>query len=546
MFYEAFEIDKLLICIVCNRKLEDPRILPCGKSFCHKCIEEKLLEPNTNRINCQNCGNAHEKPLNQIGFPQNLEVAKIVRLKSNEVFRGKLVKDFKTKSSLVKERADKLHSSLIGETGKNMIRFRCDKVRKDTKEALDEAHSRLDEFFKIFTREIEAYESECEKELELIQQNRTDIDKIVNESNEYYKKAHTILKQFQYDESELNDLLAEADELLTHLDKTSKKLECDMFKSVALKFVKNPKQTDLALIGQIKRQNTSLHYLENISNLIELDLLPKLSDINQETPLFTVEPFKNSSILCVYRAKDRNLNFSCLNKDGKMVLERKRLINDEKFLEIKYFQCYTVNNANVCVYTEEKQLDATSSLYRLRSYDKNLNPIMSIELLQAVDYLSTHDTTLFLVSKDNEKNRFYNVASYTPKLELIKKHGQGNKLKPYYFPDSLLTFHVSNQYFIITEPNENKESLEKITLINRDTGSIERTFIAKQPFNDCSIYLGEFILLFNLKSKTISAYNFECNLVNETKISEKVDILAFCLNREVYFLNENKIKLYFC
>jgi hypothetical protein len=542
MFYEAFEIDSLLICKICNKKLDDPRILPCGKSFCNKCVES-IFDSKTNKVNCSNCGDVHDKPSTS-GFPQNLEVAKIVRLKSNEVFRGKLVKDFKEKSNIVLEKAEQFQKEL--DSGEMSIRDQCAIVRNETKQAIDEAHCKLDEFFKQFTKEIDIYETECQKELELIQQKRVDLSKVIDESNEYHKKSQNILKQFQYDESELKNLIDEGDKLLDTLEKTNDKIKCDIFNNVKLKFIKNLDHLESSLIGQIKRQDMNLYFLENMSNFNELDLLPKLPDINQETPLFTVEPFKTSKILCVYRAKNKNLNISCLNKEGKILMEQKCLINDEKFLEIKYFQCYTLANVNACIYTEEKHSNQTTSLlYKLRSYDKNLNLISSLELKHSIEYFATHGSILFSASKDSKKDSFYILTMYSPKLEPIQKIGQGNKLLPFYFPDTLLSFFVSENYFIINEPIEGKDFLEKITIINRSKGTVENTFNAK-PFNDCSIYLGKYILLFNLGSKTIYAYDFAGGLIDETKLDEKlqVDILTFCLNKKVYFLNENKIKLY--
>jgi hypothetical protein len=39
MFYQADKIDSILICSVCDNKMVDPRILPCGRSVCHRCVD---------------------------------------------------------------------------------------------------------------------------------------------------------------------------------------------------------------------------------------------------------------------------------------------------------------------------------------------------------------------------------------------------------------------------------------------------------------------------------------------------------------------------
>ena len=68
MFYQADNIDSILICEVCDIKLVDPRLLPCGKSVCHRCVDI-LADSDKKRIKCQNCGKTHEIP--DEGFPKN-------------------------------------------------------------------------------------------------------------------------------------------------------------------------------------------------------------------------------------------------------------------------------------------------------------------------------------------------------------------------------------------------------------------------------------------------------------------------------------------
>lgn len=39
MFYSTGQVKELLICSVCENAFTDPRVLPCGETFCNKCIE---------------------------------------------------------------------------------------------------------------------------------------------------------------------------------------------------------------------------------------------------------------------------------------------------------------------------------------------------------------------------------------------------------------------------------------------------------------------------------------------------------------------------
>ena len=71
------------------------------------------------------------------------------------------------------------------EAGDAQIRDRCDKTRNDMQLAIEEAKSELDNIHKEFMDEIDEYEKQCQEKFKLIQQNKADIDKIQNESNEF-------------------------------------------------------------------------------------------------------------------------------------------------------------------------------------------------------------------------------------------------------------------------------------------------------------------------------------------------------------------------
>jgi hypothetical protein len=82
MFYQADQIDSILICSVCDNKMVDPRILPCGKSVCHKCVDV-IADTDKKRIKCHNCGKIHEIP--DDGFAKNLSLQELLEFEQKEV-----------------------------------------------------------------------------------------------------------------------------------------------------------------------------------------------------------------------------------------------------------------------------------------------------------------------------------------------------------------------------------------------------------------------------------------------------------------------------
>jgi hypothetical protein len=153
MFYQAEKIDTILICTVCENKMVDPRILPCGKSVCHRCVDI-LVDTGKKRIKCQNCGKIHEIP--DGGFYINQIVQEILNCEAKEVLDSNHIEEFKKCLEILNFTKQTIESTL--ECGDSKIRDHCDKVRNDMQLAIEQAHAKLDEFHKDFMHEIDNHE----------------------------------------------------------------------------------------------------------------------------------------------------------------------------------------------------------------------------------------------------------------------------------------------------------------------------------------------------------------------------------------------------
>lgn len=85
MFYKANEIEEELTCSICSSRFKDPRIVPCGYSYCQTCIRSQT---NRNSFECPGCGLAHEVVNNQNGFPSNFALAKLATKSCGQVYRN--------------------------------------------------------------------------------------------------------------------------------------------------------------------------------------------------------------------------------------------------------------------------------------------------------------------------------------------------------------------------------------------------------------------------------------------------------------------------
>ena len=256
MFYEESLINKLLICHVCECQLEDPRVLPCGKSICNKCVD--FLTPNESKkhIKCQNCQETHDIPSN--GFPKNRELAELVGIKPDEVSRGKIATEFKRICKLMSEKTKNLQLNL--EIGETQIRERCDDVRNRVQQAIEEAHMKLDEFHGELMQEIDLHEKKCVSSFKLLRREKA--DELLSESYDFQVKSSEILKQFVIDDLKLDASMKEATLLLTTLESAAEAFEREVYQDGVISFAKNYAFSK-EVVGQIKFKNRDLVFLEN-------------------------------------------------------------------------------------------------------------------------------------------------------------------------------------------------------------------------------------------------------------------------------------------
>jgi hypothetical protein len=270
MFYQADKIETILICTICDNKMVDPRLLPCGMSVCHRCVDI-LADTDKNRIKCQNCAKTHEIP--DEGFYINQIVQEMLKFEAKEVLQSNHIKEFKKLLDILNATKQSIESTL--ECGDATIRDHCDKVRNDMQLAIEQAHAKLDEFHKDFMEEIDNHEKECQAKFKTIQQNKADIENALNESNEFLARSDHLLKQFNIDQTDLATMFESAHSILTNLEQIKDGIQREMFNESHLKFEKQ-KSIDSSVIGKIVKQNIELYFLENIENMRELDFISKI------------------------------------------------------------------------------------------------------------------------------------------------------------------------------------------------------------------------------------------------------------------------------
>ena len=540
MFYQAENINSVLICFVCENKLDDPRLLPCGKSVCNKCVD--LLSDTEKRIvKCQHCGKTHEIP--QEGFPIILALKDLLDIEAKDVSQSKQIDEFKSLLDSLKLKIKSVES--IFKTGDAQIRDHCDKVRNSTQLAIEEAHLKLDEIHKEFFSGIDQHESICQEKFKLIHQNKEAIEKVVNESNQFIEQANQLIKQFKIDDKDLKAVLSRTHFISNDLEKIEDKLETDLYDGCLLKFVKQ--KFESTSIGTITKQEKELYFMENISSIRKLDFEPNKS-LSRWDPI--IRPFKNNTFLILVDTNN-NLNVICTDRRGSVLYEKKNLIKSEK---IEYFLEKNIvisPNGTIFFFSEEKHVGIEICVLKIRSFDEDFNYNSSIQL----DYDPSRlwGSNKIILTGENicvlnkcESALYKTISVYNSNLDLVEKIGQADRTLPYFFSPNVECLLVSDQYFITVEPTQldDDEELDdsepsKIVLLNRGTGLVERFFLINEYFREMVLYLDKYILTMN-NDRVLKSYNLKGDLLKKVCLDEKLKgSTIYAFNKELCFYTKS-------
>jgi len=543
MFFQADAINNVLICKICENKMVDPRLLPCGKSVCQRCVDA-IADTDKKRIKCENCAKIHEIP--DEGFPKNLALQELLEFEAKEVLQSNHIEEFKKFLDILDKTKQSIESTM--ECGDAKIRDHCDKVRNDMQLAIEQAHAKLDEIHKDFMDEIDNHEKECQATFKSIKQNKEDIEKALNDSNELLSKSDHLLKQFTIDQTELSTLSESAQNILANVEATRDKLQRDMFKESLLKFEKQS-ILDSNVVGKIVKQNIDLYFLENIENMREIDFA---INIEFNHFLLYLQPFKSNTFLLLYSKKDL-LNLICFDKDGNILFEKKDLIKNKKIENFYHLQFGSSSRGQLLfICTGERHLKQANSFYNLRSFDENFNLLAEIKLDKEPEEFEVNGKNLFLL---NKKENFCTILMYNHNLEIKHKFDQENPILPFFCSSGINHFLVSNQYFIINEPiyyeddeddDDDDGHHDNVTIINRSNGLVAHTFLIYENFHQMKLYLDKFLLAFNDKTCLLQCYNFKGDLLHKITLDRKLEgSYISVVNKELCFiLPNNKIIIF--
>ena len=267
MFFEQNQILTVLNCSKCTKEYDEPRMLPCGNTVCNDCITALTISknPNTNMFDCAMCLDEHLIPVK--GFPLNKTLMTLIGQKPKEVYRGKVVEEFKLNLESIYNKKDKLKSDL--NNGEDTIKQHCMNLRCDVHASADTAILRINELADSMIEEINKYETECISSFQTSCTGERQLaekecfEQTVDQIESFHREWSLYLSNLQLDE----ESVAAANVLASSLKKKASYVQSQIknfiYGDKLIWFELSSKEIDVNTLGSIKySQQATLKFKE--------------------------------------------------------------------------------------------------------------------------------------------------------------------------------------------------------------------------------------------------------------------------------------------
>jgi hypothetical protein len=249
MFYFEQDINEYLKCQICNNKLKDPKLLPCGESICERCIPVETFD---SKKQCILCHEEHIIPVS--GLPSNKSLERILEKTPVELYRGRYHKELKEKSNKFKKEIDQIKE--IIEQPKELVKNNCNLLREQVKMSYECAEAKLAKAAEKLIKQINDYETDC---LERCEENK---EFIISSKTKLESMETLYIHNLEY----INKPLIDHEETKDKINTTINKLIDILYLKVDLNLMifsddhleyrsNNEEELDTHLIGELYDSN---------------------------------------------------------------------------------------------------------------------------------------------------------------------------------------------------------------------------------------------------------------------------------------------------
>jgi hypothetical protein len=546
MFYREENVISVIICGICEQKFEDPRVLPCGNTICHKCyVVLKDQSDKNEHYKCNFCNEFHDSGAN---LPVNKSVVDLLKCQPQAVVQSQKVAELNVLLEKVTKTVNK--NKIDKSLAETILYDDCQKVRNDLQIKMELIRYELGIIHQKLLDEIEDYEKKCKKNI-LENFGQVFFGGIIAQSEEFCEDTNKLLSEFKIEEHLLQGCIDQAYQMIGCLENLYNRLQNFIFSDKSCVFVESL-YSQLETFFQIKINNIGLHFVKNFGNLEQFDFKNVLNDfiiddnlyfqedVDYITNLFSYPtnvfiPFISRMIFVAYIGfTSRNLNICCIDETCKLLSEKKRMIKGEYFSKAICVDGCSTEKSIFILTVEYHILDqALENRKRmmLRKFDASLDLEKTYRIYKKTGKLVSWGKDVFAPSFN--RNGFL-ITCFDPNESMFKKCAD---IPEYISTSKFMSFVVSEDYFII---HCEKKNIKNIFILNKRDGQVLK-IVDSFEFLTLSLYSKEFFLCFSADSNNeyIRSFDFEGNSLDVFTIDQK-NILF-----EKYFRCIFKNKLFF-
>jgi len=253
------DIKRHLKCELCSMPYElneEPKIMPCFKTICQKCvllIEDSCSESGQFKCLDLACGGKHL--YSQNGFPVNKIVSQLITELRNK--RSNENKEFETNLNSIEQLLSDLSFDVNNSDLK--IKKHCDQLRSKVKQSAEEKIKRIKDYQLELISRIDIYERECIQNFSQNKDLKPKLNDIISKIDEFLKmKKKEFWGQIDLNEKQIGVTNDTANSYRLKLEEQKLNLESLMFNYKLMDFEANRILVDELSIGNLTHKPLSV------------------------------------------------------------------------------------------------------------------------------------------------------------------------------------------------------------------------------------------------------------------------------------------------
>jgi hypothetical protein len=263
-------------------------------------------------FDCNFCRKKHT-PSCEEDFPTNQVLLKLLKARSDKVYRGEQIKKLTEKLMEIKDKCNELKLNL--DNGTDKVKEHCIHLRSQVHLATDVLIEDAHKFNESLIAEIDKYEQECTDSFNsMTTTNDNKFDKFIVDLNEFHSVKIKYLTEFDVKENVVEEALAKADSYLRDLNIKERSLKNIQYNGKVAEFKKCQNKINRTSIGTLEYKSFELDNLKKL--VFNNDIIDNYSSC---VNLFKRE---NGHNFIFYIDSNHNLNMCSFDNDGTIVRKK--------------------------------------------------------------------------------------------------------------------------------------------------------------------------------------------------------------------------------